>query len=171
MGLMVNFLNPYTDHKEQREVARFRGDPVRSIPGMIHARCGVEWDAVRVPPWLGERTLKTLGSSIGPVLASGYAGQWTFLIDCGWADRWDLRGRGARLLRRNTVIELPLTATCTQTRDVRWVVPPGGWTDPDKLYRALGGEVDPPPARRPAPPPRKRPPAKKSTARKAGSAS
>ncbi|MFC4512262.1 hypothetical protein [Streptomyces ehimensis] len=164
MGMMVNFLNPYAADTEQREVAQFRGEPVRAIPGVIHARCGVEWDAVRVPPWLGERTLEALGRRIDPVLASGYASAWTFLIDCGWADQWDLGARGARLLRRDTVLELPLTATCDQTRDVRWVVPPGGWTDPDKLYRALGGEADPAPARRPAPTPRKRSSAKKSTA-------
>ncbi|MEV4500880.1 hypothetical protein [Streptomyces klenkii] len=168
---MVNFINPYTTHKEQREAAWFRGERVGLIPGVIHVRCGVEWDAVRVPPWLGKRTLEKLGPKIGPVLASGYAGAWTFLIDCGWADQWDLRGRGARLLRPNTVIELPLTAACARTRDVRWVVPLGGWTDPDKLYRALGGEADPPPARRPTPPPRKRPSPKKSTARKSGSVS
>lgn len=121
-----------------------------SIPGVVRVRCGVDWDALRVLPEPGQRALTALGSGAGPVLAGVYTDQWTFLIDRGSADQWDLRGRGVRLLRPNTVIELLLTAACAHTRDVRWVVPPGGWTDPHQLYRALSGTATPSAARKPS---------------------
>ncbi|MEU1307861.1 hypothetical protein ABZ419_03040 [Streptomyces cinnamoneus] len=141
-------LDPYGEYKERVTASvagwGFDGTPIPLIPGVIRVHSGVDWDAVRVPPELGERALEALGTGIGPVLASGYSGQWTFFINRGYADRWDLRG--VRLLRRNTVVELPLTTSRASTRDVRWVVPPGGWTDPDQLYRALGGTDGPPAA-------------------------
>ncbi|GAA2720216.1 MULTISPECIES: hypothetical protein [Streptomyces] len=158
MGLRGGFINPYTAHEEARAAARFHGRPVMSIPGVVRVRCGVHWDAIRVGPALGQRAREALGPEVGPVLATTYAAHWTFIIDRGSADEWDLLGRDVRLLRRGTVIELPLTIGCTRTRDVRWVVPPrlGDWTDPDQLCKVLGG-------RRPLPPARKPPARKKSS--------
>ncbi|MEV4741769.1 hypothetical protein [Streptomyces sp. NPDC049555] len=123
----------------------------------------MDWDAVRVGPALGQRAVEALGPEVGPVLASTYAGHWTFFIDRGAASGWDLLGRGVRLLRPGTVIELPLTARRSSTRDVRWVVPPrpDGWTDPQRLYEALGGTAPPAPTVR-TPPARKKP-SKKTT--------
>ncbi|MER5780247.1 hypothetical protein ABT104_00750 [Streptomyces mobaraensis] len=165
MQLISGALNPYAAHQEKQEHARFLGERPMLVPGVIHAQCGVDWDAIRVLPAIGERTLKALGPDIGPVVASTYAGHWTFLIDRGGADGWHLPG--VRLLRRNTTIELPLTPACIHTRDVRWVVPPGGRTEPDQFYRALGGTPASPPARPPAP--GKKRSAKKSPAGARGS--
>ncbi|MGW1196516.1 hypothetical protein ACWD4B_11775 [Streptomyces sp. NPDC002536] len=33
---------------------------------------------------------------------------------------------------------------------MRWVVPPGGWTDPHQLYRALSDTATPPATRKPS---------------------
>ncbi|MCC2280552.1 hypothetical protein LKL35_34880 [Streptomyces sp. ET3-23] len=169
MQLMTGDIDPYDAYEAQRNYDRFRGERVVSIPGVIRVRCGGEWDAVRVPPELGQQALKELGPDIGPVLASNYARQWTFFIDRGSADWWDLRAHGVRLLRRDTVIELPLTVSRARTRDVRWVVPPGDWSDPQQLYRAFGGRADPPAAC--VSPGRRKPAAKKSAAGTSGAAS
>ncbi|GAA0480175.1 hypothetical protein ABZ951_22090 [Streptomyces sp. NPDC046215] len=77
-------------------------------------------------------------------MASVYHGSWTFLIDMKPALAWNLRG--VRRLRRGTVIELPLPGARAGGRDVRWVVPPGGMTDPTLLHQALSGETSTPQA-------------------------
>ncbi|MEW2581664.1 hypothetical protein AB0902_36585, partial [Streptomyces syringium] len=93
----------------------------------------------------GERALHQLGRDVGPVVASIYHGSWTFITEKQPALGWDLRG--VRLLRRGTVIELPLPGARRCGRDVRWVIPPGGLTDPVLLHQVLSGDTPGPPTR------------------------
>ncbi|MEU2511550.1 hypothetical protein [Streptomyces syringium] len=88
-------------------------------------------------------------------MASINHGSWTFLIEKQPALGWNLHG--VRLLRRGTVIELPLPGARRCGRDVRWVVPPGGLTDPDLPHQALSGDAPVPPTRSGSAKPRRAP--------------
>ncbi|WP_367132790.1 MULTISPECIES: hypothetical protein [Streptomyces] len=136
----TTWLDPYGVPAEPRN-GDGRHEP--TLTGVYRARCGEEWEAIRVLAADGQRVLDQLGTNIGPVLASVYNGSWTFLIGMRPVQTWDLRG--ARLLRRGAVIELPLPGGLGGGRDVRWVVQPGrGETDPARLYQALSGTVPEP---------------------------
>ncbi|MEU2870614.1 hypothetical protein ABZ769_15630 [Streptomyces olivoreticuli] len=87
----------------------------------------------------GQRALDRLGQDIGPVLASTYTGTWTFFIERHAAQGWDLHG--VRVLCEGTIIALPLRDTQADGRDIRWIVPPGEFTDPALLYQALSGRT------------------------------
>ncbi|MFI8943176.1 hypothetical protein [Streptomyces syringium] len=145
-------LDPYGVPAEPRHGHR-PGQP--PLAGVHRARCGEEWEAIRVLAVDGQRALHQLGQNVGPVVASIYHGSWTFLIDKQPALGWNLHG--VRLLRRGTVIELPLPGARRGGRDVRWVIPPGGLTDPALLHQALSSHTPGPPTRsgsakpRPAP--------------------
>lgn len=110
-----------------------------SLASVHRARCGEEWEAIRGLAADGQRALRQLGPGVGPVVASVYHGSWTFLIDMKPVLDWNLRG--VRRLRRGTVIELPLPGDRVGGRDVRWVVPPGGLTDPALLHQVLSGKI------------------------------
>ncbi|MEU2517108.1 hypothetical protein [Streptomyces syringium] len=145
-------LDPYGAPAEPRHGHR-RGQP--PLAGVHRARCGEEWEAIRVLAVDGQRALRQLGQDIGPLVASIYHGSWTFLIEKQPALGWDLRG--VRLLRRGTVVELPLPGARRGGRDVRWVVPPGGLTDPALLHQALSGDTPGPPTRSGSAKPRRTP--------------
>ncbi|MFI0915500.1 PTS transporter subunit EIIB [Streptomyces abikoensis] len=84
-------LDPYLMRAEPRNTTQ-RNMYRAPLGGVHRATFGVEWDAVKVLASDGERALAQLRKGIGPVLPSIYTGKWTFLIQCGYAEHWDLRG-------------------------------------------------------------------------------
>lgn len=137
-------LNPYSPPVEPRHNSGRRTSlQEEPLSGVRRVLAGQEWGAVTVLAMDGRRALDRLGTGIGPVLASTYTGRWTFFIDTGSLEEWTLRG--ARLLRKNTVVEVPLTREVDGGRDIRWVVAPGGTTDAARLFQALSGEAPSPP--------------------------
>lgn len=94
-------LDPYGVPAEPRNGAARRHPP---LAGVYRARCGEEWEAIRVLAADGQRALRQLGQQIGSVVASNYHGSWTFLIES------------------QPVIELPLPGARGSGRDVRWEI-------------------------------------------------
>lgn len=106
-----------------------RGVAVELVPA------GVWWDAVRVPRWIAEHALRTLGESGGAVIEDGYGAWLYWLIPVGMGKTDGLAH--AQLLGHATWVAVP-PAHRTTGPDVTWrFLPDVLLTDPARLRAAL----------------------------------
>lgn len=107
-----------------------------------HIVAGVFWDAVRVPEYLGSRTVARLGDACGALIRDPYIHWLTWLVAPGATAGWPAPGTtSVQLLGAAQFVEVP-PAGRTRSASMHWA---RAWTadrrltDADVLRAALEG--------------------------------
>ncbi|MCD9196096.1 hypothetical protein [Streptomyces albireticuli] len=104
---------------------------------------GYQWDAIRMPRYLGLAAAALLGDGIGTVIVEPGERRMYVLVPAGAAATWDYPE--TRALGRDSYLPLPPPA-CTRPPGPYWLTPPDWrWplADPAKLLTALEAVASP----------------------------
>ncbi|GGR32699.1 hypothetical protein [Streptomyces netropsis] len=105
---------------------------------------GTDWDAIRMPRYLGLAAAAHLGDALGTVIVEPGERRMYVLVPPGTAGRWDFPDTHA--LGEDSYLPLP-PASRSEPPGPYWLTPPGyRWklTDPDDLRSALTAASQPP---------------------------
>lgn len=105
---------------------------------------GTDWDAIRMPRYLGLAAAEHLGDTLGTVIVEPGERRMYVLVPQGTAGRWDFPDTHA--LGADCYLPLP-SASRSGPPGPYWLTPPGyRWTltDPDDLRAALTAASQPP---------------------------
>ncbi|WP_055484556.1 hypothetical protein [Streptomyces sp. WMMB 322] len=83
----------------------------------------MDWDAVRLPAYLGDRVLARLGDDCGAVIRDPYAHLLYWLIKPGTADDWSFSDEAqVRILGKGSCVVVP-PVDCDRSAVVYWARP------------------------------------------------